>query len=132
MSDPPYNLASFGSLAQLVEQRTFNPLVAGSNPARPTTLFPAIQRKHAMTYEEFLDEVTTLLTELYDLDDAAAIKLVVDAQAADFFVAHDDKEELRTVAQAKLDAATLYQAKQNKNQTQRKQQQRHTQKKKTP
>jgi hypothetical protein len=26
-----------GSLAQLVEQRTFNPLVAGSNPARPTT-----------------------------------------------------------------------------------------------
>ncbi len=26
----------FGSLAQLVEQRTFNPLVAGSNPARPT------------------------------------------------------------------------------------------------
>ena len=29
--------AFFGSLAQLVEQRTFNPLVAGSNPARPTT-----------------------------------------------------------------------------------------------
>ena len=26
-----------GSLAQSVEQRTFNPLVAGSNPARPTT-----------------------------------------------------------------------------------------------
>jgi hypothetical protein len=29
---------SFGSLAQLVEQRTFNPLVAGSNPARPTKI----------------------------------------------------------------------------------------------
>jgi hypothetical protein len=28
-----------GSLAQLVEQRTFNPLVAGSNPARPTKRF---------------------------------------------------------------------------------------------
>ena len=28
----------FGSLAQLVEQRTFNPLVASSNLARPTTL----------------------------------------------------------------------------------------------
>ena len=26
-------------LAQLVEQRTFNPLVVGSNPARPTTYF---------------------------------------------------------------------------------------------
>lgn len=83
-----------------------------------------------MTYEEFLDEVATLLTELYDLDDAAAIKIVVDAQAADFFVVHDDTEELRTVAQAKLDAATLYEARQNKNQTQRKQQQRHAQKKK--
>ena len=31
-----YNPASFGSLAQLVEQRTFNPLVTGSNPVRPT------------------------------------------------------------------------------------------------
>jgi hypothetical protein len=29
-------MPAFGSLAQLVEQRTFNPLVAGSNPARPT------------------------------------------------------------------------------------------------
>ena len=83
-----------------------------------------------MTYEEFLDEVATLLHEMYDLDDEAAIKLVVDAQAADFFVVHDDKEEMRTVAQAKLDAATIYQTKQNKNQTQRKQQQRQVQKKK--
>jgi hypothetical protein len=85
-----------------------------------------------MTYEEFLDEVTTLIAELYDLDDAAAIKLVVDAQANDYFVTHDDKEELRTFAQAKLDAAAIYQAKQNKNQTQRKQQQRQVQKKKAP
>ena len=30
----------YGSLAQLVEQRTFNPLVGGSNPPRPTK-FPA-------------------------------------------------------------------------------------------
>lgn len=85
-----------------------------------------------MTYEEFLDEVTTLLTEMYDLSDEAAIKLVVDAQANDFFVSHDDKEELRNLAQAKLDAVTLYQAKQNKNQTQRSQQKRQVQKKKAP
>jgi hypothetical protein len=83
-----------------------------------------------MTYEEFLDEVTTLLTEMYDLDDQAAIKLVVDAQANDYFVIHDDKEELRTFAQAKVEAVALYQAKQNKNETQRKQQQRQVQKKK--
>lgn len=85
--------------------------------------FAAIMRS-TMTYEEFLDEVATLLTELYDMRDEAAIKLVVDAQAADYFVIHDDKEELRNLAQAKRDAAALYKALQDRNQTQRKQQQR--------
>lgn len=85
-----------------------------------------------MTYEEFLDEITTLLTEMYDLSDEAAIKLVVDAQANDYFVTHDDKEELRSFAQAKIEAAAIYQAKQNKNETQRKQQQRQVQRKKNP
>jgi hypothetical protein len=82
-----------------------------------------------MTYEAFLDEVTTLLTELYDIDDAAAIKLVVDAQDAEYFVQHDDVEAMRTVAQAKIDAVALYERKQNKNLTQQKQQQRVRQKK---
>jgi hypothetical protein len=82
-----------------------------------------------MTYEAFLDEVTTLLTELYEMDDAAAIKLVVDAQDAEYFVEHDDKEEMRTMAQAKKDAVALYERKQNKNLTQQKQQQRVRQKK---
>lgn len=82
-----------------------------------------------MTYEEFLDEVTTLLTELYELDDAAAIKLVVDAQAADFFVAHDDHEAMRTTEQAKKDAVTLHASKQNRQQTHKKQQQRVREKK---
>ncbi len=31
-----YNSQLIGSLAQPVEQRTFNPLVEGSNPSRPT------------------------------------------------------------------------------------------------
>ena len=83
-----------------------------------------------MTYEEFLDEIATLLTEMYDLSDEAAIKLVVDAQANDYFVIHDDRDELRSVAQARIEAAALYKARQNKNQTQRKQQQRQVQKKK--
>ena len=82
-----------------------------------------------LTYEIFLDEVTTVLTELYELDDAAAIKLVVDAQAADFFVLHDDQPAMRTVEQAKKDAITLFEAKQNKQKTQEKQQQRVRQKK---
>lgn len=85
-----------------------------------------------MTYEEYLDEVTTILTEMYELDDAAAIKLVVDAQAADFFVKHDEVPELRTLEQAKKDAVTLFEQKQNKLQTQKHQQQRLRQKKKTP
>lgn len=42
---PPLPLISVqqdsdGLLAQLVEQLTFNQLVAGSNPAQPTTIFP--------------------------------------------------------------------------------------------
>ena len=31
-------MEGFGTLAQLVEQRTFNPLVGGSSPPRPTRI----------------------------------------------------------------------------------------------
>jgi phenylpyruvate tautomerase PptA (4-oxalocrotonate tautomerase family) len=82
-----------------------------------------------LTYEAFLDEITTLLTELYELDDEAAIKLVVDAQADDYFVAHDDHAEMRTVEQAKKEAMHLFETKQNKQQTQERQQLRARQKK---
>ena len=92
--------------------------------------FPQFKMSPAMTYEEFLDEVTTLLTEMYDLDDAAAIKLVVDAQDADYFVAHDDHEEMRTLERARADAKALYEQRQQKVQTQQKQQQRRAQQKK--
>lgn len=63
-----------------------------------------------MTYEEYLDEVTTLIVEKYGIADAAAIKIVVNAQDKEFFVAHDDKPEMRTVERAHADARTLYQA----------------------
>lgn len=68
----------------------------------------------AMTYEEYLDEVTTLITEKYDLSDAAAIKLVVKAQDLDFFIEHDENDALRTVDRAHQDAKTLYTASQKK------------------
>jgi hypothetical protein len=61
-----------------------------------------------MTYEEYLDEVTTLIVEKYQLADAAAIKLVVQAQDAEFFVPHDLDKKLRTVDQAHKDAKTLF------------------------
>ncbi|MDP3669635.1 MAG: hypothetical protein Q8R69_08100 [Telluria sp.] len=67
-----------------------------------------------MTYEEYLDEVTTLITEKYTVSEAAAIKLVMKAQAADFFVEHDDKEAMRNIDRAHQDAKTLFQASQKK------------------
>jgi len=61
-----------------------------------------------MTYEEFLDEVTTLIVEKYNLEDDEAIQLVMKAQAAEHFVAHDDDPKLRTLERAHQEARTIY------------------------
>lgn len=63
-----------------------------------------------MTYEEYLDEVTTLIVEKYGVSDAAAIRIVVEAQDKEYFVAHDDQPAMRTVERAHSDARNLYQA----------------------
>lgn len=63
-----------------------------------------------MTYEEYLDEVTTLIVEKYDTSDAAAIKIVVAAQDAGYFVAHDDNPAMRTLDRAHEDARSLFKA----------------------
>ena len=62
----------------------------------------------SMTYEEYLDEVTTLMTEKFELLDVDAIKHVMRAQAADFFTLHDDLPEMRTHERAEQDAQTIY------------------------
>lgn len=62
-----------------------------------------------MTYEEHLDEVTTLITEKYDVADQAAIKMVMRAQADDFFSGHDDNPAICTLDRAHLDARAVYQ-----------------------
>ena len=62
----------------------------------------------AMTYEEHLDEVATLLTEKYDLSEQAAIAMVMRAQAEDFFSGHDDDPSLCTLDRAHQDARTVY------------------------
>ena len=67
-----------------------------------------------MTYEEYLDEVTTLIVEKYDLEDEAAIKIVVDAQAQGYFVAHDDHKAMRTLDRAHEDARALFKASRKK------------------
>jgi len=61
-----------------------------------------------MTYEEHLDEVTTLITEKYHLDDQAAIAMVMRAQADDFFSGHDDDPSICTLDRAHLDARSVF------------------------
>jgi len=61
-----------------------------------------------MTYEEHLDEVATLITEIYTLSDDAAIALVLRAQADDFFSGHDDDLTICTQARAEEDARAVF------------------------
>lgn len=61
-----------------------------------------------MTYEEYLNEVTTQIYEKYDVTESDAIKFVVRAQAADFFTLHDDDPAMRTLERAAQDAKTVY------------------------
>ena len=62
-----------------------------------------------MTYEAHLDEVATLLVELYDMGDEAAIQTVMRAQADDFFSGHDDDPSLCTLDRAHQDAKGVFQ-----------------------
>lgn len=68
-----------------------------------------------MTYEEYLDEVTTLIYEKYDVTEADAVKFVMRAQAAEFFSKHDDLPEMRTQERAELDAKTIYEQRNKSN-----------------
>ena len=61
-----------------------------------------------MTYEEHLDEVTTLITEKYDVVDDDAVAMVMRAQADDFFSGHDDDESICTLDRAHLDAKAVF------------------------
>ena len=61
-----------------------------------------------MTYEEFLDEVTTLITEKYNLADEAAIQMVMRAQADNFFSGHDDDPSICSIDRAHQDARTVF------------------------
>jgi hypothetical protein len=61
-----------------------------------------------MSYEEHLDEVTTLITEKYDVADGAAIAMVMRAQADDFFSGHDDDPTICTLDRAHADAKAVF------------------------
>jgi len=74
----------------------------------PASKNAAFITDHKMTYEEYLDEVTTLITEKYAVADAAAIKMVMRAQADDFFSGHDDDPSICTLDRAHRDAQTVF------------------------
>jgi hypothetical protein len=61
-----------------------------------------------MTYEEYLDEVTTLLTEIFTLSDETAVDIVMRAQADDFFSGHDDDPAICTQERAEADARAVF------------------------
>jgi hypothetical protein len=61
-----------------------------------------------VTYEEYLDEVTTLIFERYDVSEEDAIKHVMRAQAAGFFSQRDDLPAMRTQQRAEQDAKTVF------------------------
>ena len=60
------------------------------------------------TYQQHLDEVATLLTEIYTLSDETAIAIVMRAQADDYFSAHDDDPSLCTQQRAEQDARAVF------------------------
>jgi hypothetical protein len=61
-----------------------------------------------MTDEEHLDEVTTLITEEFAMSDEAAIRMVMRAQAGDFFSGHDDDPSICTLERAHQDAKAVF------------------------
>lgn len=61
-----------------------------------------------LSYEDYLDEVTTLISEIYTVADDVAIDMVVRAQADDFFSIHDDQPTLCTLEKAQEDARTVF------------------------
>lgn len=61
-----------------------------------------------MTYEQHLDEVTTLITEKYSVADQDAIDMVMRAQADDYFSGHDDDTSICTLDRAHEDARTVF------------------------
>jgi hypothetical protein len=86
-------------------------------PSAPTALSTALKRWHgrkagttmaAMGYEQYLDEVTTLIYEHYDLSEEAAIQMVMRAQADDFFSGHDDDPSICTLERANEDAKAVF------------------------
>ncbi|TAH46049.1 MAG: hypothetical protein EYC67_09455 [Betaproteobacteria bacterium] len=62
----------------------------------------------SLSYEQYLDEVTTLIYERHDLSEKASIRVVMLAQADGFFSDHDDDPSMRTQDRAERDAEAVF------------------------
>ena len=62
-----------GSVAQLVEQRTFNPLVVGSNPARPTIL-----KLTLLEIELSVPQPLPLVTQIQKIGSGYVVSMMMD------------------------------------------------------
>ena len=62
-----------GSVAQLVEQRTFNPLVVGSNPARPTIFQPTL-----LEIELSVPQPLPLVTQIQKIGSGYVVSMMMD------------------------------------------------------
>jgi hypothetical protein len=61
-----------------------------------------------MAYEQHLDEVTTLITQKYDVTDDVAIAMVMRAQADGYFSGHDDDPKFCTLDRTHEDARVVF------------------------
>lgn len=61
-----------------------------------------------MSYEQHLDEVTTLIYERHDLSEKAAIRIVMLAQEDGYFSVHDDDPSICTQTRAEQDAEAVF------------------------
>lgn len=66
------------------------------------------RKPRTMSYEEHLDEVTTLITEIYTVEDDDAIRMVMAAQEDEYFSGHDDDPSICTIERANADARWVY------------------------
>ena len=78
------------------------------DPKTPPKPSKAAKPPAHMSYEQHLDEVATLLTEIYTLADEVAIGIVMRAQADDYFSGHDDDATICTQERAEADARAVF------------------------
>lgn len=67
-----------------------------------------MEGQQVLSYEAYLDEVCTLLFELFDLGEAQSVAMVMRAQDDGFFMPHDQDDTKRQLAHALGDADAIF------------------------